>query len=244
MAHLYFTDDDVAPGTREATLIGDEARHAVQVARVRVGESFDISDGKGARAVATVSAATTSLVRCVLGEVTLEPEPPVRMVLAQALAKGDRDELAIQTATELGVDVVVPWQSERSVSRWSGDKVAKGIARWRSIVKESAKQAMRSRIPAVLEPASTSTVLTSVPGATWLVLDPGATLSLTEWARTTPAPSTIGLIVGPEGGITPSELDTLVAGGATPVRHGPHVMRTSSAGPAALSALGSLIRDW
>ena len=131
MAHLYLVDE-LDEGSRTATITGDEARHAIKVARIRVGESIDVANGRGVRAAATVTAVEADRVDCACEPPTVEPVDTPRIVLVQALAKGDRDELAIQTATELGVDAVVAWQAERSVSRWTGDKIAKGVARWTS----------------------------------------------------------------------------------------------------------------
>jgi 16S rRNA (uracil1498-N3)-methyltransferase len=164
--------------------------------------------------------------------------------LAQALAKGDRDELAVQAATELGVSVVVPWQSERSVSKWVGDKVAKGVARWTAIVREASKQSMRSRIPVVNKPVSTSEVCASAPDATWIVLDPRGEQSLSNWYATAGRPTTIGIVVGPEGGIADNEIDSFRALGATPVRLDGPILRTSTAGPAAIAALLALGGVW
>ncbi len=243
MANLYFTESPMSELTTFADLAGDEARHAVQVARVRVGESFVISDGRGWRADATVVTADKSLVHCSLENPRHEPEPAVRFVLVQALAKGDRDELAVQTATELGVDRVVPWQSDRSVSRWVGDKVAKGVARWESIVREASKQAMRSRIPAVAQPVGTAGIVTTEPDANWIVLDPRAEQGLSQWFAAN-TPTAVGIVVGPEGGITDAEIATLLAAGATPVRLDGPVLRTSTAGPAAIAGILALSGTW
>ena len=244
MANLYFVDEALTAATQTVELVGDEARHAVQVARVRVGDRFEVSDGNGWRADATVTVADKSRVVCSVDRCRLDAEPPLRIVLAQALAKGDRDELAVQAATELGVSVVVPWQSERSVSKWVGDKVAKGVARWTAIVREASKQSMRSRIPVVNKPVSTSEVCASAPDATWIVLDPRGEQSLSNWYATAGRPTTIGIVVGPEGGIADNEIDSFRALGATPVRLDGPVLRTSTAGPAAIAALLALGGVW
>jgi len=244
MANLYFTETPLDASTVRVELTGDEARHAVQVARIRVGERFEVSDGHGARAGAVVVSADKSVVSCDIEQVRFDPPPVTRLVLAQALAKGDRDEMAIQMATELGVDTVIPWQSERSVSRWAGDKVAKGVARWSAIVREASKQAVRSRIPTVTDPASTAALCGLVPEATWIVLDPRSNTSMTEWFPTANSPTTVGVIVGPEGGITGDEIARFVADGATPIRLDGPILRTSTAGPAAIAALLALSGTW
>ncbi len=244
MANLYFTATPLDASTVRIELTGDEARHAVQVARVRVGERFSVSDGRGWHADAVVTSADKSVVVCDVEQVRFDSAPSTRFVLAQALAKGDRDEMAIQMATELGVDTVIPWQSERSVSRWAGDKVAKGMARWTAIVREASKQAVRSRIPAVTNPVSTATLCGSVPEANWIVLDPRASTSLTEWFASASNPATVGVIVGPEGGITDDEIARFETDGATPVRLAGPILRTSTAGPAAIAAILALSGTW
>jgi 16S rRNA (uracil1498-N3)-methyltransferase len=244
MANLYFVDQAMTAATQTVEILGDEARHAVQVARVRIGDRFEVSDGNGWRADATVTAADKARVECSVENPRRDAEPSLRIVLAQALAKGDRDELAVQAATELGVAVVVPWQSERSVSKWVGDKVAKGVARWTAIVREASKQSMRSRIPVVGTLVSTAEICASAPSAAWIVLDPRGEQSLSHWFTGTGQPTTIGIIVGPEGGITDSEIDNLRAMGATTVRLDGPILRTSTAGPAAIAALLALGGVW
>jgi len=244
MANLYFTDTPLDASTVRVELTGDEARHAVQVARVRVGERFSVSDGGGWRADAVVTSADKSVVVCDVEQVRFDSAPSTRFVLAQALAKGDRDEMAIQMATELGVDTVIPWQSERSVARWAGDKVAKGVARWTAIVREASKQAVRSRIPTVTDPVLTATLCGRVPEAAWIVLDPRASTSLTEWFASASNPATVGVIVGPEGGVTDDEIERFETDGATPVRLAGPILRTSTAGPAAIAAILALSGNW
>jgi len=244
MANLYFVEQALTAETRRVEIIGDEARHAVQVARVRIGDRFEVSDGNGWRADATVTAADKARVECSVDNARSDSEPPLRIVLAQALAKGDRDELAVQAATELGVAVVVPWQSERSVSKWVGDKVTKGVARWTAIVREASKQSMRSRIPVVTQPVSTSGICATASDAVWIVLDPRGNETLSRWFESAGRPSAIGIVVGPEGGITESEIDALRDMGATPVRLDGPILRTSTAGPAAIAALLALGGAW
>jgi 16S rRNA (uracil1498-N3)-methyltransferase len=244
MANLYLTDTPLDATTVRVELTGDEARHAVQVARIRVGERFRVSDGHGWSADAVVVSADKSAVACDVEEARFDPAPSPRFVLAQALTKGDRDEMAIQMATELGVDTVIPWQSERSVSRWACDKVAKGVARWTAIVREASKQAMRSRVPTVTGPLSTATLCDAEPEANWIVLDPRATMTLTEWFTSAGTPTTIGVIVGPEGGITDDEIARFVTDGAKPVRLDGPILRTSTAGPATIAAILALSGTW
>ena len=244
MAHLYFTTDAIDASTSLVTLTGDEAHHAAQVARLREGESVDISDGRGWRAAGVAKSVSKSIVEVAVSTPVFEAERVVQFTLVQALAKGDRDEMAVQASTELGVSRVVPWQSERSISRWEGDKRAKGVARWQAIAREAAKQSVRSRIPVVTEPVATSAIVAAVTGAHVLVLDPRSALGIGEWAHARPTATAIALVVGPEGGITDAEVEALVAAGATAVRVGDNIMRTSTAGPAAIAALNALLGQW
>ncbi len=247
MASLYLNPDlepaDAEVGAR-VSIGGDEARHAVTVARVRVGERIAVGDGSGFLVWGAVVAASASELAIEVDEVRHDPEPEPPLWLAQALAKGDRDELAIQAATELGAAGVIPWAAERSVSRWEGAKAEKGRERWASIVREASKQAIRSRVPEVGALATTAE-LTALPGRL-LVLDPLGDIALTEVPLDGPSIGTrrVTLVVGPEGGIAPREFDALVAAGALRVHLGSEVLRTSTAGPAALAVLNARLGRW
>lgn len=242
MASLYLAPDlsgrDVVAGS-VVLVTGDEARHAITVARVRVGERISVSDGDGLIASGAVTSTDGGIVAVEVESASRHPAPSPELWLAQALAKGDRDELAVQAATELGVSGVIPWAAERSVSRWEAAKAAKGRERWASIVREATKQAIRPRVP-VVESLATTAALTKLPGRI-LVLEPAATTRLTEVDI---EGERITLVVGPEGGIAPRELDAFVAAGATLVRLGPEVLRTSTAGPAALAVLNARLARW
>ncbi|WP_315500950.1 16S rRNA (uracil(1498)-N(3))-methyltransferase [Actinomyces radicidentis] len=244
-------------------LTGAEARHAVTVRRLRAGERVDLVDGEGLRLVCEVTEPGAGGAKDRLGvrvtERVEEPAPPIRLALVQALAKGGRDEQAVETATEVGADVVVPWQSSRCVSVWNGPKAAKGRARWQATVHEAAKQARRARVPEVLEPASTKGLAAWVRG----VVDAGGAVLVLHEEGTAPVGGAalpeasantaegeaagaplLAVVVGPEGGIAPEETAALEAAGATTVRLGPHVMRTASAGPVALAVLAQRAGLW
>jgi 16S rRNA (uracil1498-N3)-methyltransferase len=242
MASLYLNPElepaDAEVGSR-VSITGDEARHAVQVARVRLGERSAIGDGSGFLVWGSVVAATPTELAIEVDEVRHDPEPEPPLWLAQALAKGDRDELAVQAATELGAAGVIPWAAERSVSRWEGAKAIKGRERWASIVREASKQAIRSRVPEVAALATTAQ-LAALPGLL-LILDPLGEVALTE-VPVTGEPIT--LVVGPEGGISAREFALLDQAGATRVRLGAEVLRTSTAGPAALAVLNARLGRW
>lgn len=254
---IFFGDPEqvaaAAPGG-VFTLTGPEARHAVSVKRLAPGEDVDIVDGAGIRLRGTVRCAEPALLEIEVSEVQSEPAPVHEFILVQALAKGDRDEQAIEAATELGVDAVIPWQSERSIVRWRAEKAAKGRAKWQSVVTSAAKQSRRSRLPVVLDVADTKMLPQRLAGMDLvLVLHEDADTGLVNAVESLElqgqdrAPGdrvSIAVVVGPEGGISPAELESLRAAGAITVRLGPHVLRSSSAGPAALVLLNHLLGRW
>jgi 16S rRNA (uracil1498-N3)-methyltransferase len=217
-------------------LSGDEGRHAVVVKRIRVGEQVALTDGAGTTATVTVTATEGTMMRATIDAVaSVGPEMP-RVVVVQAIPKGDRGELAVEMLTEVGVDVIVPWAASRSVSVWRGDKRAKALAKWRSTARESAKQARRSWFPEVADVVSTEAVVgllrdASVP----VVLHEAASGPLADLP--VPGRGEIVIVVGPEGGISDEELAAFATVGAEPVRMGTSVLRTSTAGVAATAAL-------
>lgn len=244
MAHHYIDESldsaDFAPGSRLA-LTGAEARHAATVSRIRVGEGVRVGDGRGRVATAIVESSEPARVVLLVESVEEAPAPSPRLVLVQALAKGDRDELAVQAATELGVDEVVPWQAARSVSRWSGGKEERGRERWRSIVREASKQSLRARVPEVSPLIQTRELAGRTALARVLVLEPSAG---TRLSAIVPDERDLVLVVGPEGGIAPQELGLLAEAGAEAVALGDSVLRTSTAGPAAIAILSARLGRW
>ncbi|ROQ41200.1 16S rRNA (uracil1498-N3)-methyltransferase [Frondihabitans sp. PhB188] len=243
MAHFYLVEElgDTGVGA-QVVVTGPEARHAVTVSRVRVGETLRVGNGRGLVVEGEVLEASGDRLVLEAAEVGHVPAPDRRLVLAQALAKGDRDELAVQAATELGVDEIVPWAAARSISKWEGPKVAKGLARWSAIVREATKQSVRAWQPRVGDVATTRQLESRAGTARVLVLDPTATEALSSVAL--PDVGDVVVVVGPEGGITPHEVDGLVAAGAVAVRLGDSVLRTSTAGPAAIAVLSVRLGRW
>jgi len=247
MSSLFLCDDlATTPHDRGdvVRLTGDEARHAATVNRLRVGEHTALGDGRGLIVRGIVTRVDARELELVVETVERHPEVRPALVLVQALAKGDRDELAIQAATELGVSSVLPWQAERSVSRWVGPKIAKGVERWSSIVREAAKQSIRPYVPVVGEFADTAALVRHAEGVRMLVLEPSAEQKLTALDLAAAPETPIVLVVGPEGGISPRELALLSGAGATLVRLGDEVLRTSTAGPAALAVLNAALGRW
>ncbi|GEL96186.1 16S rRNA (uracil(1498)-N(3))-methyltransferase [Cellulomonas composti] len=228
-------------------LDGTEGRHAGVVQRRGVGERVDVVDGAGVRLHATVGAVGEQGVTLHVLDVVHEPAPTPALVLVQALAKGDRDEQAIEAATEVGVDAVVPWQAERSIVVWRGDRAARSRARWLATVRAAAKQSRRARVPDVDVAVTTKelaarTAATTAAGGVVIVLHEDAAGPLAQVVL--PAAGEVLVVVGPEGGIGDDELARLVEAGATTARLGPHVLRTSTAGPVALALLCERLGRW
>lgn len=224
------------------TLDGDEAKHAVAVRRMRVGEAIALTNARGLRVRGVVAAINGKTLDLKVSEVSEQAEPQLQITLIQALAKGDRDELAIQAATELGVMRVIPWQAERSISRWVAEKADKGQQRWQTICDEAAKQSLRAWHPRV-ESVSSSRQLVNLFGQfdRVLLLDPyaehGLGLAIKPMGK-------IALIVGPEGGIDDSELNLFAEAGAERVHLGSSILRTSTAGVAAIAAIQALLGEF
>lgn len=238
-------------------LTGSEARHAVVVRRLRVAERVDLVDGAGLRLICEVTEPGAGGVKDRLGvrvvERCEEPAAPLRLTLVQALAKGGRDERAVETATEVGVEEVLPWQADRCVSVWNGPKATRGRARWRAAAREAAKQSRRARVPQVAGPRDTTALAAWTReavrgGGAVLVLHEEATAPIAGAALPEPGEGgtspVVAVIVGPEGGISAEETALLEEAGARAVRLGPHVMRTASAGPIALAILAQRAGLW
>lgn len=232
-----------SPGTT-LTLDGPEGRHAVAVRRLRVGEEIVLTDGAGTGAFGTVTAVEgKERLEVSVAEVRAEPEPNPRITVVQALPKGDRGELAVETMTETGVDAIVPWSAARCVTQWRGERGAKALRKWRTTAREAGKQSRRLRFPEIAEQVDTRRLLPLLASAAFVAVlheegaEPLATADL-------PTAGELVLVVGPEGGIAPEELDAFAEVGARPYRLGPSVLRTSTAGTAAAALLLGRTGRW
>lgn len=233
---------DLATADR-LVLDGPEGRHAATVRRLRAGERLDLADGAGLVAHGVVEVAHKDRLEVLIDSRTTSPAPALRLVAAQALPKGDRGELAVELMTEVGVDGVIAWAAERCVTRWSGERVGKALERWRATAREAAKQSRRPWWPLVEGPVSTDELAERAGRAALaLVLHEGAGEPLAGVEL--PEAGEVLLVVGPEGGITAAELEALTAAGGRAVRMGPTVMRTSTAGAAAVAALLARTPRW
>ncbi|MFE7135507.1 16S rRNA (uracil(1498)-N(3))-methyltransferase [Streptomyces sp. NPDC057638] len=233
----------VQPGA-EVLLDGSEGRHAVSVRRLQSGEEIVLTDGRGRGAAGTVTRTEgKDRLFVTVADALTEEEPSPRITVVQALPKGDRGELAVETMTETGVDAVVPWSAARCITQWRGERGAKSLAKWRATAREAGKQSRRLRFPEVAEAATTRQVAELLAGADFAAVlhevgdRPLATAEL-------PAEGSIVLVVGPEGGVSPEELAAFEAAGALPYRLGHTVLRTSTAGTAGAALLLGRTGRW
>ncbi|MFE6184252.1 16S rRNA (uracil(1498)-N(3))-methyltransferase [Streptomyces sp. NPDC056465] len=236
------------PGGAEFVLDGPEGRHAVSVRRLTPGEDVVLTDGRGHWAEGVVRAAEGKDRLLVTGLETVHEEPPPApfITVVQALPKGDRGEVAVETMTETGVDAIVPWQAARCITQWKGDRGLKSLTKWRNTAREAGKQSRRVRFPEVADAMTTKQVAALLAAADFAGVlhedretagEPLATAAL-------PATGTIVLVVGPEGGVSPQELAAFAEAGAPPYRLGPSVLRTSTAGTAAVALLMGRTGRW
>ena len=232
--------DATSPGDL-VVLDGPEGRHAVTVRRTQRGERLRLADGAGRVVTGEVESVDKAELSLRVDAVEADLEPSPRFVLVQALAKGDRDDQAIEAATELGVDEVVPWQAGRSIVQWRGERGDKAWRKWDAVLVAATKQSRRSRRPHLAPVVTTAGLAARIAaGGTAYVLHEDADVPLA--AQDLPTDGDVLLVVGPEGGISPEELEAFRAAGAHTVRLGDTVLRSSSAGPAALAVLSAAAR--
>ena len=223
-------------------LDGAEGRHA-RVKRIAVGEAVLIGDGRGTVASCVVDAVAADALTLRVADRRTVPEPDPRIVVVQALPKGERAELAVELLTEVGVDEIVPWAASRSIVQWTGERGVRALAKWRRTAAEAAKQSRRAWTPRVTDPAELADLANLAARAdTMLVLHETATQPLS--AVPLPDAGDVVLVVGPEGGVSDEELAALTAAGACAVRLGDPVLRTSTAGAVAVAAVSVRLRRW
>jgi 16S rRNA (uracil1498-N3)-methyltransferase len=233
---------DAVPADDDYTLDGPEGHHAADVQRLQPGETLLLSDGAGGMATARVTHAERGSVRVQVVDRRTVPAPEPKLTVVQALPKGDRGERAVQMLTEIGVDEVIPWAASRSIVQWKGPRGDKARAKWTATAREASKQARRARFAHVAELHTTKQLVARLRDASQvLVLHEEAELPLSQVAL--PESGEIAVVIGPEGSISPDELAALKEFGE-PIRLGDTVLRTSTAGPAALAVLQARLGRW
>jgi len=233
---------DPLPAGDEFVLGGDEGRHAARVKRLGAGEPLLVSDGRGTVAECAVAAVTPDGLRVRVRTRRTVPAPDPRVVAVQALPKGERSELAVELLTELGADEIVPWAAARSIAQWPGPRAGKALAKWRRTAAEAAKQSRRAWVPRVAELATTADVARRLAGGAGFVLHEAADVALAGAGLA--GSGEVIVVIGPEGGITADELAAFATAGAVAVRLGEPVLRTSTAGAAALAVLSARLGRW
>ena len=234
-----YVDAPLAAGTR-VTLEGGAARHVTRVLRLRVGEALTLFNGSGGEYAASIEQSQGGRVAVAIGEPrAIERESPLALTLAQGVSRGERMDLVVQKATELGVSGVVPVLSERSVVRLTAQQAERRLNHWRAIAVAACEQSGRNRLPAIASPVPLKDFLrTNTDGSMRLLLSPAATATLADLPRLV---SAVTVLIGPEGGLAQAEQDAAVAAGFKPVRLGPRVLRTETA---AITALALLQREF
>jgi 16S rRNA (uracil1498-N3)-methyltransferase len=236
---LSGTVSHASPGA-SVVLDGDEGRHAATVKRIRAGEQVVLTDGAGASATCTVTETGKASLTMRVDSVRFADRAPPHVTVVQAIPKGDRGELAVEMLTEIDVDRIVPWAASRSVAVWRGERAAKSLARWRATARAAAKQARRDWLPEITELATTEDVVRIIDDAdVAIVLHEDADVPL---AAVSVDGASIVVVVGPEGGISDDELDAFSK--ARVVRLGRSVLRTSTAGVAAVAVVLSRTPRW
>ena len=242
--------DALTPGATCA-LSGSEGKHAL-VKRLELGECIDLGDGTGRRALGTVASINADGVSVQVQELREERSVP-SIYLVQALAKDGRDLLAIETATELGVYGVLPWSADRSIVRWKGERASKAHTKWQNTVTAAAKQSRRALIPEVYDLYSTADLVELIgevagQGSAVFILHEQATERLSAQAAKLAGgenlPEEIYLLVGPEGGISDREVQLFTEAGAHLALLGDEVLRSSTAGSAAMCTLNVVLGRW
>jgi 16S rRNA (uracil1498-N3)-methyltransferase len=224
------------PSSGIAIIDGDEGHHAATVLRIEVGEEILISDGRGNWAEAVVIERSKKSISC---EIT------IKLTCIQALPKSDRVKETLELLTEAGVDQIIPWSASKSIAKWS-DK-ASGLQKWQTQVREASKQARRFRIPEVIDLKSTNELKERCRDFDLiLVFHESANISFTALISRleVSAYKNIAVVIGPEGGISESEIEIFESVGGKLVKLGAPVFRSAHAGVAALAAIQTAFKMW
>ena len=230
-----FVDAALECGAR-VTLRGNAAGHVTRVLRLRPGAPLTLFNGRGGEFAGRIEAARGDEVTVAVAEASAtERESPLSLTLAQGVSRGERMDLIVQKATELGVARLLPLLTERSVVRLDAKAAARKLAHWRAIAIAACEQSGRNRLPSLSEPLELRAFLQGkAEDGTRLLLSPAAALGIADVPRPAGA---VTVLIGPEGGLSAEEQERAVAAGFLGVRLGPRVLRTETAAIAALSLL-------
>lgn len=235
-------DLPLQPG-HEFALPEHAAGHLARVLRLREGDACVLFNGDGCDYAARLVSVGKREVRVqVLSSAVVDNESPLRIGLLQGIARGEKMDLILQKATELGVAGIVPVSGDRTEVRLDAERAGKRLAHWRNVVVSACEQSGRARIPALSPPAALDVAARALEGdGLRLVLDPQAHDRMEN--LDVPASATAWIAIGPEGGWSPRDRDILQAAGFTGLRLGPRVLRTETAGLAAIAALQARFGD-
>jgi 16S rRNA (uracil1498-N3)-methyltransferase len=230
-----YVDASLAPGTQIA-LVGNAASHVTRVLRLRVGQVLTLFNGRGGEHAASIDKAHGGEVTVSVGEhAAIERESPFPVTLAQGISRGERMDLVVQKATELGVSRLVPLLTERSVVRLDAQQADRKFNHWRAVAIAACEQCGRNRLPDVALPTQFRDFLRQAPeGGTRLLLSPEATRRIEDVPRPERGAT---VLIGPEGGLSEEEQQDAQASGFTAVRLGPRILRTETAAIAAITLL-------
>ncbi|MBV7363910.1 16S rRNA (uracil(1498)-N(3))-methyltransferase [Actinomycetaceae bacterium TAE3-ERU4] len=243
---LVRTEEKIPVPGKQFLLTGTEAKHA-RVMRIAPGQELDLVDGIGTR---FVCCAKNWQQDCLEVTVLAQRKDAIQphFTVVQALAKGGRDEQSVETSTEVGAHFFIPWQAERSIVRVSGEKASKLVKKWESVALSAMKQSRRAYLPGINAVLNSKSLFQRVRlacerGALVLVLDEATEIPL-SFVLSSGLKNEVWLIVGPEGGISPNEMENFTAAGARPIRLGNTVLRSSTAATVALSAISYAMGVW
>lgn len=238
-----FVDREITANVGDGyELVGAEGRHGSKSMRLSAGEQFQVVNGAGGRWVCEVTEVLPDGLSSLVVDFAQEQAPAPQLILVQALSKGNRDEMAVEICTEIGVDCIIPWQADRSIVRWSGDKARRGIEKWENQALRAAKQSRRAYIPLV-EPLVNSKQLADLIGdteTTTIIAHEQATTPIMKALKSVKG-SRIMFVIGPEGGITQAEIDQFTAKGAVTASLGANILRASTAGAVCVNLASHLL---
>lgn len=245
---LFYTNElTTKSGGQLVGLDAAASSHAIRSQRLATGDEVLIADGAGLLAQGRIEHADAQHAMIRVDHITHTPAPPVRINLVQALAKNDRDLLAAEMATEIGVDAVTPWQAHRSIVRLRPERSAKTLAKWEAKLQAAAQQARRATIPQLHDPISGTDIANlhrPAQGHHVMVLHETGHHELATALPDLEALNTLHVVVGPEGGVSPEECAAVADAGGAIVKIGQHIMRASTAGPVAIALLNQLCARW